>query len=413
MNRARNIVTTFLMIVFLVAIMSCSSVRTATPIAEENSETWTFVSIPDFLNFDVEYPEEGWEDALGFILDSMKAEDPDFAMVAGDLVWGHWGTTENEINQWADKYYPGWMKRFEDHGLKVYTAIGDHEIGDNPWKGAKAAAVPFYKNAFVRHLNMPHNGPEHMKGTAFYWHHKNALFVSVDVFEKGQSIQGDIAAQVTGRQLAWLEGVLEKHRDEVDHIIVMGHTPILRPVRRFGSSGILLEKGRDSDLWKTLVKYRVDLYIAGEVHAVTCTESDGIQQIVHGNIIGFTPKPNYMVVTVHKDRLELELKQIDSVNGNGTLWQENWKPGVEGGPADTVTITEAAKQAGFTSIGYLCINKQTPAKSFESATGFFTEEYAPDPSSLKIRGGKAMLKGMQKYDPALLKKKKGAAASKK
>ena len=75
-----------------------------------HSAPWTFVSIPDFLNFDIEYPQKGWEDALGFILDSMKKKDPAFAMVAGDLVMGHWGTKKGEIDEWADKYYPGWVQ---------------------------------------------------------------------------------------------------------------------------------------------------------------------------------------------------------------------------------------------------------------------------------------------------------------
>lgn len=42
-------------------------------------EPWTFVSIPDFLNFDIEYPQKGWEDALAYLLNSMKAENPEFA----------------------------------------------------------------------------------------------------------------------------------------------------------------------------------------------------------------------------------------------------------------------------------------------------------------------------------------------
>ncbi|RPI43829.1 MAG: hypothetical protein EHM46_03585, partial [Bacteroidetes bacterium] len=52
--------------------------------------TWTFVSMPDFLNVDCDYPEEGWEDALGYILESVRQEDPDFITVPGDLVMGHW-----------------------------------------------------------------------------------------------------------------------------------------------------------------------------------------------------------------------------------------------------------------------------------------------------------------------------------
>ena len=342
-------------------------------LAEESPPAWTFVSIPDFLNFDIDYPQEGWEDALGFILDSMKKEGPAFAMVAGDLVMGHWGTSKEEIDKWAGKYYPPWVGRFKDHGLKVYTALGDHEVGDNPWRGQKASAVPFYKEAFRRHLKMPLNGPGHMQGTAFYWRHKNALFVSVDVFEKARSGQGEIAAQVTGRQLTWLKQVLETHRPLVDHIIVMGHTPVLRPVRKFSSSGLLLEKGRNSAFWKTMVDHKVDLYICGEVHAVTCSRLSGIQQVAHGGLIGRTSKPNYMVVTVHKDKLSLELKEIDLVNGKGKLWQKNKSRG----PFDTIAITEARKQSGFTSIGKVRIVKKDGGKSFESITGFFAEKNNP------------------------------------
>lgn len=337
------------------------------------ADRWTFVSIPDFLNFDIEYPQKGWEDALGFVLESMKKENPAFAMVAGDLVMGHWGNTKESVDKWADRYYPQWVKRWKNHELKVYAALGDHEIGDNPWRGGKAAAVSFYKAAFRRHLNMPLNGPEHMKGTAFYWTHKNALFVAVDVFEKARGPEGHIEAQVTGAQLAWLEDVLQKHRKNVDHIIVMGHTPILGPVRRFSSSGMRLAKGRDSQLWKTMVNYNVDLYVCGEVHAVTCIENQGIMQVAHGGLFGRTTKPNYMVVTVHPDKLELDIKEIDLINGKGRLWQYKKSRG----PWDTITITEERKKEGFTSIGSVVIKKQDDAKRFVAPTGFFAPDSDP------------------------------------
>jgi hypothetical protein len=338
-----------------------------------NEETWTFVSIPDFLNFDIEYPQKGWEDALGFIIESMKKENPAFAMVAGDLVMGHWGPTKEDVNKWADRYYPQWVKRFADHKLKVYTALGDHEIGDNPWRGNTADLVPHYKEAFRRHLKMPLNGPDHMKGTAFYWLHKNVLFVSVDVFEKAKSSQGEIAAGVTGKQLEWFEKVVSEHRAKVDHIVVMGHTPILRPVRTFSSSGMLTVKSRGSAFWQTMVKYDVDLYLCGEVHAVTCIEKDGIQQVAHGGLIGRTAKPNYMVVTVSKDSLNMEIKEIDLINGKGMLWQQKKSKG----PWDKITITEERKKKGFTSVGKVSLLKRDGDKSFESMTGFFDEKGNP------------------------------------
>ena len=212
-----------------------------------------------------------------------------------------------------------------------------------------------------------------MKGTAFYWLHKNALFVSVDVFEDGNGTEGEIAAGVTGKQLRWLKDVLASHRNMVDHIIVMVHTPILRPVRKFSSSDMLLEKGHESELWKTMAKYKVDLYIAGEVHAVTCTQKDGIQQVVHGGLIGRTTKPNYMVVTVFKDKLKLEIKEIDLVNGKGMLWQQD----KNNGPFDTIMITNARKEKGFTSIGSVTIVKNDDKNIFEDETGFFDQESNP------------------------------------
>lgn len=146
MNKRRKILTAPWVVLF-VCTLSLSNTRAS------DANAWTFVSIPGFLNFDIEYPQEGWEDALGFILKSLKKEDPAFAMVAGDLVMGHWGPTKDDVAKWADKYYPQWTKRFIDPNLKVCTAWGDHEIGDNPWHSAEL--IPFYKEAFRRHLRMP------------------------------------------------------------------------------------------------------------------------------------------------------------------------------------------------------------------------------------------------------------------
>ena len=56
---------------------------------------WRFVSIPDFVNVDLAYPQPGWEDALDYVLKAIKAENPEFVLVAGDLVMGHWPDKES------------------------------------------------------------------------------------------------------------------------------------------------------------------------------------------------------------------------------------------------------------------------------------------------------------------------------
>ena len=122
-----------------------------------------------------------------------------------------------------------------------------------------------------------------------------------------------------------------------------------------------------------MVKYDVDLYLCGEVHAVTCKQQDGIIQVSHGGLLGRTDKPNYMLVTVKKDRLEVTLKEIDLINGKGSLWQQKKRKG----PWDTITITDERKKEGFTSIGHVSIIKEDGKKSFESISGFFDEKNNP------------------------------------
>ena len=136
----------------------------------------------------------------------------------------------------------------------------------------------------------------------------------------GKSNQGAIRAGVTGKQLEWLKGVLKQNKDAA-HKIVMGHAPCLGPVRKWSSSGLMVVGGRKSAFWQTMAAYGVDVYLCGEVHAITCTERDGVQQIAHGGLIGYNTRTNYMVVDVYDDRLELTIKEIDMVPSGKKLWQ--------------------------------------------------------------------------------------------
>ncbi len=351
-------------------LLSCTNMTELPPADPTASDTWTFVSMPDFLNIDTTFPQPGWEETLDYVLNAVKAENPDFLLVLGDLVMGHW-RSEEKIEKYAAIYYPDWIERMNAHGLKFYAAIGDHEIGDNPWRPRRARFVPSFKKAFRDYMKMPRNGPEHMKGTAFYFLHKNTLFVSVDVFEKGKGPQGEIVMQVMGEQLKWFEETLDAHRS-VDNIIVMGHTPVLGPVRKRSSSGLMLELGRYSLFWKSMVKHDVDLYLCGESHAITCTERDGLQQVVHGGLFGYNPKVNYLVVKVSPQKIELELKELDIVSEGQELWQAG-----RGHQLETVTIPEEIRKRGYISVGQMTIDKRDGKRKTEGKTGYFDEKDNP------------------------------------
>ena len=329
-----------------------------------SAKTWRFVSIPDFVNVDLTYPQPGWEDTLDYVLKAVKAEDPEFVLVAGDLVMGRW-PDKGSIKKHAAIYYPAWVKRMQDHGLKYYTAIGDHEIGDNPWHGEKVALVPYFKRQFQRYLKMPLNGPLRMRGTAFYFIYEDTLFIAVDVFEDGEGPQGGIVAKVTGEQLEWFDKTIADNSG-VKHVVVMGHTPILGPVKKASSSGLMLDGGAESPLWQAMKNLGVDLYLCGEVHAITCSRTDNVLQIAHGGLFGYNPKVNYLLGTVSGDQIKLELKEIEIVNSGDKLKQVG-----NNRPYETVTIADDVKQRGFTTVGTATLDKTGAEKLLTDPTGFF------------------------------------------
>ncbi len=351
-------------LILLIIFFSCQQEKEEIP--------WTFISVPDFLNVDCDYPEPKWEDALSYILESIKAEDPDFITVSGDLVMGHWDAPgwndADTIQKYANRYYSAWKNRMRDHDLKYYVSIGDHEIGDNPWKTEKKmAAVRYYKAAFAQHLLMPSNGPPGMVGTAFWWRHKNVLFISVDVFEEGESEQGLIRAGVSGSQLAWMRSVLDSNED-VAHRIVLGHTPVLGPVRKWSSSGLMIADGQSGSFWQLMKEFNVDAYLCGEVHAVTCTERDGIMQVAHGGLIGYNTRTNYLICKVFDDKIEMEIKEIEMTLKGDHKWQTK-----NNRPLESVEIAPENKLSGFYRIAAVTIDKKT-GKTFLNRQGYFQKE---------------------------------------
>ena len=338
-------------------------------------DEWTFVSWPDFTNIDVAYPEPKWDDALDFMLDSLAAERPDFALVAGDLVMGRWWEGQEQIQRLSAVYYTAWIRRMQEHGLKFYVAVGDHELGDGPWwlreRRTRLAHIPFYEKAFVDYMKMPQNGPDSMRGLAYSLVHKNCLFVVVNPYEfKKFRDDGYALPTVSGEQLAWVDRTLSQRAEAVDHVIVMGHTPIVAPVRARASSRMTLDGGRESPLWQVMKKHDVDLYLSGEVHDITCTEVDGVMQIVHGTLIGYVDTANYLVATVTADRISLELKELPILLEGGHLPQSAGNQ-----PREFVKISPEARRAGFQTVGTALLDKRGGRKRFRDKLGRFDDDY--------------------------------------
>ncbi|MBT4818735.1 MAG: hypothetical protein HON70_23700, partial [Lentisphaerae bacterium] len=136
------------------------------------------------------------------------------------------------------------------------------------------------------------------------------LFITLDVFhqehpDKTIGPQGSVRGAVVGKHLAWLEKLLTAARKDarIKHIFVQSHLPAIHPVRKVNSSGMLMDRGMKSELWKTMRKHKVDIYFAGEVHANTLTkdpESNLVQLVSRGNFFR-----NLQTVDVTDDRVEI------------------------------------------------------------------------------------------------------------
>ena len=276
MTRARSIAV-------VATALGAALVAPAVPRAPEDPPkrpevAYRFVSIPDLFNADLGdvRGQPGWdpgdpnstnasyEEAIDVVLDAIEAEDPAFVAVAGDLVEGHWGEdldntgifgpvgTDAErlraITAAGDLYYGQWRDRFARRGLRVYPALGDHEIGDDlggqpmdqrwPAGTFRHRAVPTYKAVWARNFTTaPGTGRRYpLRPIETQWEDTayavrpddETLLVSVDVFRYNDR---GVQPIVSGGQLRWLRGLLtDARRRGIDNVIVQGHVPVLGPV---------------------------------------------------------------------------------------------------------------------------------------------------------------------------------------
>ncbi|WP_134767601.1 metallophosphoesterase [Nocardioides sp. 1609] len=374
---------------------------------------FTFVSSPDMFNADVgdlrtagirvENGRNSWNPSYARAVDrvfgTLASYDADAYLVAGDLVEGHWGQdadrtgyfgrtrTERQklraVTRAGDFYYGRFKQYFRDVGISpstLYPAVGDHEIGDNPWRhdSFKSRAVETYKDAWSRSFTTTarggHRFADRPVGTPYEdtsyatWltpaGPDGVLLVTVDVFRHGPGGDG-VSATVDGRHLAWFRGVLEAAPAEAT-VIVQAHTPALGPVRSSGSSRLMVKDGEDSPFWRAMDgSGKVDLYLAGEVHAQTARQVHGTVQVSHGGLFAFRGTA-YVVGRVYPDRVELESHWFDNTYSVRTrLWATSSKrsPGSISYAPEVLTGTLVLHDDGtVTSSGDLGLNPDLPVQ---------------------------------------------------
>jgi len=333
----------------------------------ETDATLHFTSFPDLFNWNIKYPQPGWESAMDWFLTGMKHEGPAFSLCAGDIMDARWWTDAEEVRRQTELYWGGYRRRFEDKEIDLYIAPGDHEYGDD--QGLRMMHLaPVFAAEFTKIFDMPNNGPAHKRGLAYSFAKENLAVISVDTFEDA----GDrMSMTVSGKQLEWLKEQLKKYSDKT-FIIVQGHVPVVGPVRSKNSSANMLEGGTSSEFWKTMVEHDVDVYLCGEHHRITATQRDGIWQIVHGALWGTQTDLNYLRGGLWPERLELELFRFDVEYDGEPLTGQHPHRG-NGGPWSEVAIAESTRQNGPRSVGKLVIAATEERNRTQEATGEFAE----------------------------------------
>ena len=174
--------------------------------------------------------------------------------------------------------------------------------------------------------------------TSFAYRHKNVLFITVDAFQRvypkknvldrrhGIGGEGGVRCTVEGDHLAWFENVLREARKDksIQHVFVQAHLPVLQPIRKVQSSGQFFDKAENSQFWKLMLKYNVDIYFAGEVHATTVTQdsvSNLVQIVSRGNMFS-----NFLQVKVSGKAINVtSFNEIASDDGEKDKWNNNYE----------------------------------------------------------------------------------------
>ncbi|MBN1417116.1 MAG: metallophosphoesterase [Bacteroidales bacterium] len=356
--------TTFLLMA-LALTGFCNTISAQQREQDSNDKCLRFISFPDFFNFDIPHPCPGYDSAVNYFLNQVVLEDPDFVLVAGDLVNGHWWDSPACVKHMGSIYYQAWLRRMHEHKFRFYTAVGDHELGDDPWPKSKIQLIPFLEKAYCENLNMPLNGPVNKKGLAYFVREGDLLVITVETFEV---IDDSMHLDVTGEQLQWFRKVLDDNADAVFKI-VQGHIPVWGENKSRSSSRLMLEKGKESEFYRVMVEHDIDLYLAGEFHDVTVLESDGIWQIVHGSSWGreIVNTEDYLKGEIAGYDLNLTMKRIYMDATGEYMWNLNKKKG----PREAVTVNEKTLKDGPEITGTLTIRKTGGDKQFINRTGVF------------------------------------------
>jgi len=254
-------------------------------IAQEQTGLWKFAVISDTqgdrkIESDKPYINEK---ILTMIAADIVHEQPEFVLVAGDLVsgWLHNGGTDypEQFSVWKEVMEPVY-----EAGIRVYPIRGNHEDGPErfallsplradlePSEGSQERLREAFRQAFDQEY-IPQNGPAGEEGLTYSFSYKNALVIGLDEYTLHQHKVNQ----------AWFDEQIASKTEA--HLFVYGHEPAFGVYHRDNLSFY----SEDRDLfWDSIGRGGGRVYFCGHDHmynraAVADSSGNVIRQVIAG-----------------------------------------------------------------------------------------------------------------------------------
>lgn len=259
---------------------------------------WRFASIADSRGSD-----NGVNTAvLSKIVNCINNEKVDLVLVSGDLV-------DARNSEQLASQLDTWKSVMSQLKCPYYVSVGNHDIPDSNSEDVIRAK-----------FDMPANGPEGCEELVYSFDYKNAHFVCLDSYRRGNHHR---------LQLWWLRADLARNRKP--HTFVFSHDPAFPKGSHKGSSLDVFPSERDV-FWRILATHGCQMYFCGHEHLFARDEKDGVVQVVNGtcgapihkgipNTVG---KYHYVVVDVDGPSVRCAAK-----DENGVAF-DRWRYSVRG-----------------------------------------------------------------------------------
>lgn len=261
-NPRKQLNTVLALIILLISFLSMPGMGMGASL-QEYLTCWKFAVISDTQGDNSKKTDKSCinDAVVQAIADDIVRENPDFVLVAGDLVngWFRNGGTDYAIQ------YANWkeaMSPVYNAGIRVYPVRGNHDSGPErlalpplpsrfePSPDAPLLLKNAFKDAFPE-FYIPKNGPVDEEGLTYSFSHKNAFIVGLDQYTGGQH---KINQDWLDRQLAG---------NSLPHVFVYGHEPAFET----GHKDCLAFYPIDRDLfWDSIGRAGARIYFCGHDH---------------------------------------------------------------------------------------------------------------------------------------------------